>query len=30
MRVSSDNGKTFGEIIKLSGNSTAGAAAPIG
>ncbi|HYY50125.1 MAG TPA: hypothetical protein VE643_04570 [Nitrososphaeraceae archaeon] len=30
MRVSSDNGKTFAEIIKLSGNSTAGTAAPIG
>jgi hypothetical protein len=28
MRVSNDNGKTFGEVIKLSGNSTAGAAAP--
>ena len=30
MRVSGDNGKTFGEIIKLSGNSTATTAAPIG
>ena len=30
LRVSSDNGKTFGEIIKLSGNSTATTAAPIG
>jgi hypothetical protein len=30
MRVSSDNGKTFGEIIKLSGNSSSGAAAPVG
>jgi hypothetical protein len=30
LRVSNDNGKTFGEVIKLSGNSTAGAAASIG
>jgi hypothetical protein len=30
LKVSNDNGKTFGEVIKLSGNSTAGAAAPIG
>jgi hypothetical protein len=30
MRVSNDNGKTFGEIIKLAGNSTSGAVTSVG
>jgi hypothetical protein len=30
LRISNDNGKTFGEIIKLAGNNTIGSIASVG